>query len=321
MKSQNTVRAFSLVGLGLLTLQLTFFPERLLAEVQTAQVNAIVASVDGTPITLRDIAKRLTPARPIQLKDAAQDPQIKSVLEGLILEHLILSEAESKRVSAGPEEINQYIEEVARRNSLTREGFEKALVAEGRSLEDYKRFVKVDILRSRLASSILQTSIPVSDAEIDSYLAENQGKNSDAAMLQLARIVIKAEEPDDTLAKIRAELEDGSDFAELAKEYSIAPEAQDGGVLGEIAEKDLQSEIFDAVFSLKEGETSKTITNQGQHQIFKLLKRTTSQKSESHSSEEREQVRALLSRQKQEARMQAYFSSELIKTHTVDRKL
>jgi parvulin-like peptidyl-prolyl isomerase len=321
MKSLFDVRAFSFLGLGLLTLQLMPSPEMALAEVSSAQVNAIVASVDGTPITLRDIAKRLSPARPIQLKDAAQDPQIKSVLEGLILEHLILNEAESKRVSAGPEEINQYIEEVARRNSLTREGFEKALVAEGRSLEDYKRFVKVDILRSRLAASILQTSIPVSDAEIDSFLAEHQNKNGDAAMLQLARIVLKAEENDDTLKKVRAELEDGADFTELAKEYSLGPEAQDGGVLGEIAEKDLQSEIFDAVFSLKEGETSKTITNQEQHQIFKLLKRTTAKKTDSINPEEREQVRALLSRQKQEARMQAYFNSELIKTHTVDRKL
>ncbi|MDX1443512.1 MAG: SurA N-terminal domain-containing protein [Gammaproteobacteria bacterium] len=71
--------------------------------------------------------------------------------------------------------------------------------------------------------------------------------------------------------EIRAELEAGADFAELASKYSDDPvSAEEGGSLGEIARGQLEGPFEDALFSLEEGEISDPVqTDFGVH-IIKL---------------------------------------------------
>lgn len=70
---------------------------------------------------------------------------------------------------------------------------------------------------------------------------------------------------------IIAALDEGSDFADLAKEYSSCPSSSKGGDLGSFGRGEMVSEFDDAAFDLDVGEVSGPVeTNFGIH----LIKRT-----------------------------------------------
>jgi parvulin-like peptidyl-prolyl isomerase len=145
--------------------------------------------------------------------------------------------------------------------------------------------------------------------------------------VRLARILVKAAplraetEAEARIQKALEAIKSGQSFEEAAKLYSDAPEAADGGLLGEIAEKDLQGDIFDAVLKLDTKEHSEVIRSGGQFQILQVVERNKGKEEKSVPTQAREEAREFLARQKQEARMQSFFTTELLKSHTVDRKL
>lgn len=290
-------------------------------------VNAIVASVDGKPITLRDIAQRMSPPRPLTLKEASLDPEANAILDALIMESLVLAEAETRRLSVAAEDIDNYIEEVAKRNNLSRDGFEKALAQEGKDLESYKQFVKVDILKSRLASSIMQSGAGVTEKEIDEFMKEHGDLASEGAKMKLARILVSDGSGGEENARAQAlevkeKLNAGAEFEEIAAAYSDGSNQNDSGILGIIATKDLSSDVFEAVSTLKPGEASQPVRTAQGFQVFYLMDRYAAEESSEESEAKlRQEVRKRLQRQKLEERMNSFFTAELLKSHAVDRKI
>ena len=63
----------------------------------------------------------------------------------------------------------------------------------------------------------------------------------------------------------------GSNFNELAKEYSDLPSAADGGDIGVFAKEELADYMWEAIKDLKPGETSEIILTPSGYQFFKLL--------------------------------------------------
>lgn len=297
-------------------------------------VEAIVASVNDKPITLTELCERLTPNRRLTFTEAAQDQEAQRVLDGLILERLLEEEAAAKRFSATESEIEEYISEVSSRNGLSRPEFEKALAAEGKNFASYKRQVKFDILKTKLSAAVARGGVSVSDAEIDKYLEDHPDFKSAGVSLRLRRILISTTDrsPEDLktrVALITEDLDDNKNFGDVASHYSDGPEAAEGGSLGLVAEKDLSSEIFDAVFSLKEGTFSKPVETSQGIQIF-FLEQRIGRKDEGEEDEDsakdateamRVEIKKLLQQQKTQERLSSYFVSDLFKNHSVDKKL
>lgn len=62
----------------------------------------------------------------------------------------------------------------------------------------------------------------------------------------------------------------GADFAELAREYSDGPEAEDGGEIGWLTRETLNADIVDPLFALQPGDISDPIELGNGHYIFKV---------------------------------------------------
>lgn len=298
-----------------------------LAERSPALINAVVASVDGKPITLRDVSRRLSPPRDLSVNEAAKDPEAKAILDALIMEAVLSSEAEAKKISVSDDDVEHYVEEVARRNNLSKEGFEKALTQQNRSLNDYRNFVRSEITKSKLAGSLAQGGAGVSDDEVDQYLKQQSSLGATGNKLKLAQILIststRSESDAISLAeKARQRVQGGEPFSSVAQEMSESSEGREnGGLLGIVAEKDLQSDIFDAVLALKPGELSKVVKTPAGVHIFQVLERFEEDK-QTHEVDNklRDEVRRQLSQRKLENKMNAYFSADLAKAHSIDRK-
>ncbi|MBN8547988.1 MAG: peptidylprolyl isomerase [Deltaproteobacteria bacterium] len=288
--------------------------------------DAVVASVDGRPITLQDVCRRLNPPRSLTLKEAALDPEANAVLDTIIMDYLVTFEAEARRISVSNEEIDEYIAEVAKRNNLSREGFEQALKQEGRDITEYKGFIKIDILKSRLATSLMQSGVGVTTEEIEVYMKEHVELSSNGTKVKLAHIVIREdihgpEGSEKIVEDIQEKISSGEDFADVARVNSDAPNAADGGMLGIIAQKDLSSDVFEAVSALKPGEVSKPIKTAQGYQIFKVIEQFTETEEDGDQEKIKDEVRKTLQRQKLAEKMNSFFTAELMKTHSVDRKI
>jgi peptidyl-prolyl cis-trans isomerase SurA len=301
-------------------------PESLKTEVV---IDTVVAAVDEKPITLKELQARLSPPRKMSLKDISSDHEAQQTLDAIIAERVFEAEAASKRVSVADEEVDEYINEVAARNSLSRQDFEAVLKREGKSLDWYKRQVRTEITKTKLASSITRGGVSVSEQEIDEYIKDNPSSRPEGAAIKLRMISISAldKSQEDLAAKVKA-VEDalaaGDSFGDVAKKFSEGAHASEGGLLGVLAEKDLSSNIFDAVLSIDEGEHSKAVTSDDSTQFFFVEERIEgsddSDEETDNSEARRDEARKAIQRRKTEEKVNSYFSTELEKNHSIDKK-
>jgi len=71
--------------------------------------------------------------------------------------------------------------------------------------------------------------------------------------------------------KILKELKDGTDFAELARQYSDGPSGPKGGDLGRFTRGQMVPEFDQAVFSLEPGAVSGVVETQFGYHIIKRI--------------------------------------------------
>lgn len=287
-------------------------------------IDAVVASVNGKPVTLSDLQQRMPGAQAMTLGEASRSPLARAALDQLILERLILEEAHARKMDVPNEDIERYLDEVAARNGLSREGFAAAMAAEGRDINQYREQVRLEILRGRLASMYVKGNVAVSEAEIDQYLEKHPELSRTGVQLKLEQIAVYVANQDETKARQKIEraaraLADGRSFAEVAREFSESPEAEEGGMLGLVAENDLSPLVFDAVFSLKAGEASSIVQSPAGFHIFRVAERITG--GESGNTQLREEVRQQLQQQKLDQRLRTYFSNDLQQQYPVEKKI
>jgi peptidyl-prolyl cis-trans isomerase SurA len=294
-------------------------------------IDAVVASVDEKPITLRELQARLSPPREISLASLPTDHDAQQTLDSMISERVLEAEAALKRVSVAETEVEEYINEVAARNSLSRADFEEVLKREGKNLDWYKRQVKSDILKSKIASTISRGGVSVSEQEIDEFLSSSPSFKSEGASLKLRVISIPSagkspEELSSAVHAIENALSGGESFENVAKKYSQGPHASEGGLLGVVAEKDLSSHIFDALLALEPGQHSKPVSTETETQIFFVEERYAATGSGEEDVKEedlearREEARKAIQKRKTDEKLSSYFAIEVNKNHTVDKK-
>ena len=310
--------------IALLTIAL-LLPTLSIAAEREILIDSVVASVDGRPITLADVTDRMKTGRRLTLSEAAENAEARFVLDQIIMEKLILSEAEQKRVGVSDREVESYIDEVATRNEMSRKVFEKALKREGKDIDTYRKQIEVEILKSKIAGSMVKSGVGVTDEEIEGFIEANPSLSKSGAKIKLSQIFISfkdrsKEEATKIASDLSSRLEEGGDFASLAAEHSESPEAKEGGSLGVIPEDDLSSYIFEAVFNLEEGDISEpTSSSRGMH-VFKVDERFVDDSDEAEE-ELQDEVRQVIKRQKLENLMRDYFTVDVFKNHSVDKKI
>lgn len=99
-----------------------------------------------------------------------------------------------------------------------------------------------------LMNEAIAKSIDIADEEVQAAYDEYQPP------IEASHILVETEEEAQTIID---ELNNGGDFAELAKEHSLDATAENGGALGEVSRGQMVKEFEDAAFALGEGEVSK----------------------------------------------------------------
>lgn len=130
--------------------------------------------------------------------------------------------------------------------------------------------VSVDYVE--LSLDQLTQNIPVSDAELENFYLENQGFYNTPEMRQVRQIFLPKKQKS-RAEKILAELEASNHFSDLAKTWSEdEATAEKGGDMGWITRGELDSNLEEAIWSLKKPNDISGILESGDgYHIFQLV--------------------------------------------------
>mgnify|MGYP001589970601 CR=1 FL=1 len=236
----------------------------------------VVATVNGENISQKDVDQMLS--RFGKQIPEEQIPAItRQILDGLITEKLIIQFIRDSKIEASQAdieaELNKLREDVKSNPSLKGQTLEQVLETHGDSIENIKKNVTMSLsLEKHLGKDI-------DDKKIKAYFDENKVAY-DGSEVRASHILVDTREmkTDAELAqalekikKIKAEVDSGKDFAEVARQYSDCPSKDKGGDLSFFKRKGQMVEPFAAAaFALKVGQLSDPVKTPFGYHIIKV---------------------------------------------------
>ncbi|MEJ2480625.1 MAG: SurA N-terminal domain-containing protein [Acidihalobacter sp.] len=129
---------------------------------------------------------------------------------------------------------------------------------------DYMTVEKVKLAYLRLDVASLEKGVKVSDSDLRTYFQAHQGQFQQPERATAREIVVDLGTDSQAKAAVRLRgvtqgLKKGDSFAALAKRYSQAASAKQGGALGEVTRADLPNPVASALFALKPGQVTPPI--------------------------------------------------------------
>jgi peptidyl-prolyl cis-trans isomerase SurA len=304
------------------SLVITAFAMLVIQSVRAEEVvDSVVAAVDNEPITLKDLsAVQGGEISKDQLLDSAND-EIKKALDITINRHIVEQEAKTQNVQVTPEEIDEQVNELAKRNNLSLSQFKEALEMQGQSLDSLKREIKFQILRSKIVAHEIRGSSTVSEEDINRYVeaarqAESANQDEDdTAKVNFSYILFQGDSTASLAGaeKVAKSLSEKVPFTDVVTAYGDQAQV---GIDQAVAEEDLHESLRDALSPLEPGESSEPIkTEQG----YLVVQKSSSGPSTPRTDAElRQEARAALEGKNIEERAQKFLADELPQKHIVE---
>ncbi len=236
-------------------------------------IDRIIAIVNNDIITLVELNKETTvyvnkikaAGYPIEKQDEMIKEVNKKILQGLIDRSLTQQEAKRYFIEISDTEVDAAVEDVKKSKNLSQDELEKALIKEGMTLEELKENLGQQILQARLINNAVKSKVAITQSDKKAYYEENATIYAGTKKYHLRNILMKDETK---IKEVKQKLDKKEIFVSLAKKYSIAPNASDGGDLGLFNIENFSEEIKNSISKLKKGDyTDVTVTPQG-FQIF-----------------------------------------------------
>lgn len=228
-----------------------------------------VAEVDGEDISKDEYKDEIS----FYSAMLASQQQLKSsVVQMMIQDKLISKDLEKNNIKVDEKEANdnflQYVQ-----NYGGQEQFDKMLEDYNMNSDKFKETIKKDLMYKKHREWFDENN-EVTDKEIKDYFEKNKDQ---LAQVDASHILVEDEK---TAQEVKQKLDDGEDFAKLAKEYSKdSANAENGGQLGFFTKSSMVKEFSDAAFKLKVGDISEPVkTTYGYHIIKVNDKKDTAEK-------------------------------------------
>lgn len=232
---------------------------------------AKIAKVNGNKIPLSEFSTRLRLASeigdPVWLKKPERAQALKEkILNGMVDEILLLQEAKRLGLTATDAELD---EELARfKSQYSDASFQDMLKSQHISYDDWKEQRRRNYIIDKLRDTVAPDAKEISDAEIKAFYDQNISDFKKPEMVHVRQILVNNQ----TTAKmVYDKLIAGENFAALAQQYSISPDAKKGGDVGYFARGSFPP-IFDKIcFALPIGGISEVVKSDYGFQIFKVI--------------------------------------------------
>ncbi|HUT04327.1 MAG TPA: peptidyl-prolyl cis-trans isomerase [bacterium] len=194
--------------------------------------------------------------------------EARTYLEDMALQKVIMQEAKQSGISFTHAELADYVQELKKAYGLGQ--FDEYLAQSGLSYAEWLNQAKADLIRSNLIDTNVTEKIEVSDDELGEYYANHSSDFRVPRQVKARQILVQNDETAKQILRLLSRRK--RSFESLAAEYSVAPEAAQGGDLGWVKRGDLPVELQTPIFELSEGEDSKVVHTSFGYHIFKVEK-------------------------------------------------
>jgi parvulin-like peptidyl-prolyl isomerase len=267
---------------------------------QTQNIGNYLAEVNGTTIkydqwlkTFQNSVSRYDNNTLSSMDQPAINALKNNVLKQMINSELLYQQATKNKIKITNDEINAEIDKI-KENFSSPEEFDNILKTNNLTLNQLKEDIKRNLMITHIMDDT-KSKVNITYDELKEYFKENEESFFEAEKVHARHILVETEE--EALDIIRQLKEGIVDFAELAKEKSTGPSAENGGDLGFFTKGQMVKEFEDVAFALQPGEISDAVKTQFGFHIIKC-----EEKKDEHQSsfeESKEQINNFLRYQKE----------------------
>ncbi len=238
-------------------------------------VDRIVAIVNDDIVTWVDLNKESRPyLKKIeslgysgeQKKTAVKDVYEK-ILDGLIDRSLTRQEANRYGINVTDSDVDRVINSKKESGGVSQDELVSVLKSEGLTLEEYRENLKMQIVQTKIINHAVKSKVIITEAEINDYYEANKEKYSGKKKYHLRNILMGSE---DDIEKVKNKLDKKASFASLAKTYSSAANAVEGGDLGVFDIDNFPDVMKESIATLEKGGHTDVISTANGFQIFYL---------------------------------------------------
>ena len=247
-----------------------------------AQLPEVVARVNSEDVkkaelemAIKTLEDRARSAVPPEQRDAVY----RQVLDRLIGFHLLVQEAQARKVVAPPWEVDGQVEQI-KKQFPSEDAFKQMLQSRGVTVEKLRADAAQTIAVNEMLKQELEPKVKVTDADTKTFYDQNKARFRQDDSVHASHILIRTPENADAAAKAKAktqaddvlaQLKKGGDFADLAKKYSQDPgSAPNGGDLGFFSKGQMVPAFEQVAFSLKPGQTSGVVETPFGYHIIRV---------------------------------------------------
>ena len=201
----------------------------------------------------------------------------KQVLERLVMVRLQAAQAAQQGIRVSDQDVDTALGNVAKQNRMTPDQLRANLAGEGIDFADFRDSLRDEIAIQRLRQRYAQTSISVSDAEVDAAMAVQ----ANGTQYHLAHLVVALPEnpTPEQIATAQKKIEGVKDlidrkemdFATAATRYSDSQNALEGGDLGWRSSDEIPTAFANMISSMQPGQILGPIRGASGFQLVQLV--------------------------------------------------
>ncbi|MCH6563171.1 MAG: peptidyl-prolyl cis-trans isomerase [Myxococcales bacterium] len=200
-----------------------------------------IAEVNGQQIPISQL-RRILEARFELEPDVSREDILNEELSQLVTQQVILNRAHELGIEVTQREADTRLRKL-HGNDFS--GIDSEFLDE----------IRKQMLLERTELEDLADRIRFPESALVLYFEENRRRYRTPERVRIRQIVVEDEAK---ARQLRAQLGEGADFATLAAEHSLAPEAGEGGLLPAFARGEMP-EVFDEAFKLRPGGLSRVL--------------------------------------------------------------
>jgi parvulin-like peptidyl-prolyl isomerase len=255
--------------------------------VQADVVERIIAKVNGEIITktqldreVQAFVERLGPA-PSAEEEARRLTELKQqILDRIIDNMLIMQVALEKGLRVPPRYFQEWKANIMKEMKIeTEEDFQRQIELQGMDEAALQKQFEENLLVNEILRMEVENKISLVEDEIDKYYRDHIAEYTEAAKVRLREIVVRFEEGGEAAAEEKArrllqDIQQGADFAEVARAHSDANSREAGGDLGFFEKKELAELLAEVAFQLEPGGISDIIRFESSLRIIRVEEKT-----------------------------------------------